>query len=489
MATPALRRELAAEIFLRKLARKRMDAFVRYLDLGFIPAVHHRLILKELERIEDAFDGNLSIFMPPGSAKSTYSSVIFPAWFIGRNPDKLIICASHTDDLAQSFGRRVRSILQGIEFQRAFPECRLDPTSQAAGNWATTQGGGLYAVGVGGGVTGRRADLVVIDDPIKSRQDADSETIRHRLWEWYNNDLLTRCKPKCPKILIQTRWHADDLAGRLEQDELTGGDKWHRITLPMIAESPDDPLGRKEGERLWADYFTDSMVRQAKRDKRKWAALYQQRPDIDGGNILKAHWWKVWPQDKPLPEIQHTFLSWDTAYSEEGEKTASHSAMTAWGVFWLEQEEEHAVLALRAWNGQIDYPALRRMAKEFDLQVSPDAHLVEKKASGQSLIQDLRRSRIHVRTYNPDRDKITRAYAVQPILEAGRVWIPERKWARKLIAYAAQFPRGAPPTSDYTDTITQALLYLQRGWWIEHPDDAEEDLSAPEPNRKLYGSK
>ena len=466
-----------------------MDAFVHYLDIGFTPAKHHRLLLTELERIEAENDGNLAVFMPPGSAKSTYSSVIFPAWFIGRNPDRLIICASHTSDLAEDFSRRVRSIIQGPEFQRAFPECRLDPASSAVGKWNTTAGGGLYAVGVGGAITGRRADLVVIDDPIKGRQDADSELIRNRLWEWYSNDLLTRCKPSCPKILIQTRWHADDLAGRLEQDELTGGDHWHRINLPMIAEA-NDPLGREVGERLWPDYFTDKMIRTAKRDKRKWAALYQQRPDIDGGNVLKAHWWRVWPEKKELPEFLHTFLSWDTAYSTEGEKLSSHSAMTAWGVFWLEQEEEHALMCMRAWNGQVDYPALRRMAKEFDLQVQPDAHLIEKKASGQSLVQDLRRTRIHVRTYQPDRDKITRAYAVQPILEAGRVWVPERKWAQRLIGYCAQFPRGAPPSSDYTDTVTQALLYLQRGWWVEHPDDAEEDnWKEPEPDRKLYGSK
>jgi len=422
--------------------------------------------------------------------------VLYPSWYLGRNPSKQIIAASHTAELAESFGRRVRNLCKSPEYGRLFPGATLSDDSQAAGRWDTAAGGGYFAAGVGGSVTGRRADIVILDDVVRSREDADSERVRQKTWDWYVADLKTRLKPHGAIVLIMTRWHVDDLAGRLLEDQRHGGEQWEIVSLPMIA-GDNDPLGRAKGEQLWPEWFTPDMIQQARRDSRNWAALYQQSPTVDGGNILKRDWWRIWPEGKPLPKCEHVFLSWDTAYSDKGYRDNSYSAMTAWGVWYDEQEARHALLLLRAWHGQIDYPDLRRKARDLDKELQPDCHLIEKKASGQSLIQDLRRiPSVRVRTYNPDKDKITRAYSVQAMLEAGQVWAPDRRWAEQLIESVAQFPSGAPPSSDYTDTVTQALLYLRNSWWVEHPDDkviyfpdapAEDSDDQPAPRRKLYG--
>ena len=464
-------RLLLQELWSRRKARTSLASFTEFLDLGYKPARHHRVIIDKLEAVERGEIKRLMLFLPPGSAKSTYASVLFAAWYLGRNPDKQVIAASHTAELAETFGRRVRNLVGSTDYRAVFPDSHLSPDSQAAGRWDMDEGGGYFAVGVGGSVTGRRADVAILDDVVRSREDADSETVRGKTWEWYKADLRTRLKPQGSIVLIMTRWHSDDLAGRLLKDQMDGGDQWDVVSLQMEA-GEGDPLGRKPGELLWPEWFTPDMVKQAKRDSRNWAALYQQSPTLDGGNILKAHWWKRWPEDKKLPVCDHVFLSWDTAYSEAGYKGNAHSAYLAFGVFWHEAEDRHCLILLKAWHGQVDYPELRRKAKDADKDLEPDAHLIEKKASGISLVQDMRRiPGVRVRTYQPDRDKVTRAYSVQAMLESGQVYAPDRRWADNVIEHVSQFPNGAPPSADLTDCLTQALIYLRNGYWVEHPDD------------------
>ena len=215
--------------------------------------------------------------------------------------------------------------------------------------------------------------------------------------------------------------------------------------------------------------------------ERDWSALYQQKPVVDGGNILKKKWWKLWPEDKKLPKCEHVFMSWDTAYSEKDYKSNSYSAMVQFGVFWHEQDQRYCLLMLGAWYERVDYPDLRAKAKELNQEHNPDIHLIEKKASGQSLIQDLRRADVMVRTYNPDRDKVSRAYAVSAMLQSGVVYAPDRKWAEHVIDYCSQFPNGAPPSSDLVDCVTQALLYLRNASWVSHPED---DVDEDDPPKK-----
>jgi predicted phage terminase large subunit-like protein len=251
---------------------------------SFEPAAHHRIIIRELEAVARGETDRLALFLPPGSAKSTYASVLFPPWFLSGRPDASIIEASHTAELAERWGRRVR----GLVAENALTlGVGVSGASSAAGRWETDKGGEYFAAGVGGSVTGRRADLAIIDDPLRGREDADSKLIRDKQWDWWKFDLATRLKPRAAVILIQTRWHEDDLAGRILAEE---GDRWRVLSLPMEATKNDDPLGRALGEPLWPEWFDDRMRADAKRDARVWSALYQQEPTPDEGAYFKAEW-------------------------------------------------------------------------------------------------------------------------------------------------------------------------------------------------------
>lgn len=252
--------------------------------VGYKPAAHHQLIIDELEKVACGKTNRLALFLPPGSAKSTYASILFPPWYFSRLPSSSIIAASHTAELAEKFGRRVRRL---VADHSDTLNVDVSTESSAAGRWDTDKGGEYFAAGVGGSITGRRADLAIIDDPIRSREDADSKLVRDKQWDWFKFDLSTRLKPNASIILIQTRWHEDDLAGRILAEE---ADRWKVVSLPMEATSHDDPLGRSLGEPLWPDWFTDEMRSDAKRDTRVWSALYQQQPTPDEGGLFKREW-------------------------------------------------------------------------------------------------------------------------------------------------------------------------------------------------------
>lgn len=266
----------------RRAIRRSLTEWCR--SQGFEPAAHHLLIIDALEAIARGECDRLGIFLPPGSAKSTYASVLFPPWYLAQRPDACLIGASHTQELAEKWGRRVRNLLQA---NSAILNIGVADDNSAAGRWETTTGGEYLASGIRGGISGRRADLAIIDDPIRSREDADSQDIRDKQWDWWRFDLGPRLKPNAAVILIQTRWHEDDLAGRILKEESS---RWRIIKLPMEATSRDDPLGRAVGEPLWPEWFNDQMRADAKRDSRVWSALYQQEPVPDTGNYFKREW-------------------------------------------------------------------------------------------------------------------------------------------------------------------------------------------------------
>jgi predicted phage terminase large subunit-like protein len=246
-------------------------------------------LIDQLERVARGEVDRLAIFMPPGSAKSTYGSVLFPPWFMARNPGMQVLAASHTTELAERWGRKVRGLL---DEHGAMLGASLSPVSNAAGRWALMNGSEYFAAGVGTGIAGFRADLAVIDDPLRSREDADSEGNRDKQWEWYKGDLAPRLKPGARVIVIMTRWHEDDLAGRLLEEAKRTGRTWRVISLPAVAEA-DDLLGRKPGEYLWDDtYGYGQALRDAEREQtpRNWSALYQQRPAPETGDYFKEEW-------------------------------------------------------------------------------------------------------------------------------------------------------------------------------------------------------
>jgi predicted phage terminase large subunit-like protein len=278
--------EAAKTLLQRRSIRRSLTEWCKF--SGFEPARHHRLLIDKLEAVTRGDIDRLAVFMPPGAAKSTYASILFTPWYLGNYPDHCVIAASHTSELAERFGRHVRNL---VSEHSLILGAGLASDSQAAGRWETDHGGEYFAAGVGGSITGRRADLVVIDDPVRGREDADSETIRDKIWDWYKSDLYTRLKPGGRIVLIQTRWHEDDLAGRLLDDAGKGGDKWEVISLPAIAES-DDPLGRHEGEALWPEWENGAELARKRRvvGPRDWSALYQQRPAPEDGDYFKAEW-------------------------------------------------------------------------------------------------------------------------------------------------------------------------------------------------------
>src|SRR5215471_18027992 len=284
------RRQNAARILLdRLLTQRRFSRWAR--AAGYLPAPHHRLLMSKLVYVCRGTCTRLMVFMPPGSAKSTYGSILFPAWYLARHPAHSILAASHTVELAEKWGRRVRN---SIEEHGPTLGLEIAQDNAAAGRWALTQGGEYYAAGVGVGIAGFRADLAIIDDPVRSREDADSALVREKTWDWFKSDLSTRLKPNGRIVLIQTRWNEDDLAGRLLLDMQKGGDAWDVLSLPAEA-SISDPIHRRAGELLWDDaYGYGDFLRHEKKTQsaRNWSALYQQAPAPEEGTQFKADWLK-----------------------------------------------------------------------------------------------------------------------------------------------------------------------------------------------------
>ncbi len=293
--------------------------------------------MAELEAVERGETARLMVLMPPGSAKSTYTSILFPPWFMGRNPSMSVLGVSNTTDLAERFSRRVRNIVSLPSFNRVFPEDGLSGDSAAAGNWETLKGGEFFAAGMGSAIAGRRADLGLIDDPIKTRQEADSDRVRQTQWDWYINDFLTRLKPGARQILIQTRWHEDDLGGRILERE---AHKWKVIKIPMLA-GPQDPLGRNLGDRLWPEWFTEEMIQTARADTRSWNALYQQEPVPDEGDYFKK---ENFSEYTVPPEDLRIYAASDFAVTDGAGDFTEH------GIFGVDTNGN--IYVLDWWRGQ-----------------------------------------------------------------------------------------------------------------------------------------
>ena len=421
----------------------------------------------------------------------THNSMIvseyFPAWYLGRNPDKRIIAASYGQELASDFGRKVRNQMADPMYSEIFPNVALSPDSAAADkfNLNPPHQGGYFAVGVGSAITGRGGSLI-IDDPTKGREEADSEATRRKMKDWFGSVAYTRLPPNGFIIVCLTRWHIDDLAGWLLKEHKH--EKWTVLNLPAINE---------QGEALWPERFPLETLHQIKKTlpARDWEALYQQKPFVEEGGIFKRQWWQMWPDTKPLPECEFIIQSWDTAFSDKEAKSSDYSARVTLGVFKRTDDEYHNVMLLEAWKDRVEYAELRKEALRAYQDYEPDKVIIEKKASGLVLVQDLRRSGLPIATYTPTKDKVTRAYAAQSLFENGRVYYPSRKWAEDVLTDLAQFPQGAH--DDLVDAITQAIIWLQSSFLVAHSDDAkrrkreddEEDEALPSNVSRLRPKK
>ena len=450
-------------------ARTNFIDFVRYVWPEAILGEHHKRMAAAFDRIAQGKLKRLIINMPPRHTKSEFASYLLPAFLMGQRPRLQTIEATHTAELAVKFGRKVRDLMASDRYRELFPAVDLKQDSKAAGRWDTNHGGSYFAVGVGGAVTGRGADLLIIDDP-HSEQDAQSDLSLDNAWEWYQSGPRTRLQPGGAIVLVMTRWGTKDLTARLIKAQSShNADRWEVIEFPAILPS---------GKPLWPEFWKLEELEGVKSSLsvQKWYAMYQQQPTNDEGAILKREWWRVWPNPEP-PVVNYIIQSYDTAYSKK--ETADYSVITTWGVFYPDQDSGPNIILLGVRKGRWDFPELKRIAKDEYDEWKPDNVLIEAKATGITLQQELRRVGIPVTMYSPGgrrsgQDKIARANSVAPILEAGMVWAPDTDWADELVEECAAFPNG--DNDDLVDTTTQALMRFRSGNFVGLDSDYQEEI-------------
>jgi predicted phage terminase large subunit-like protein len=467
--------EAAQELLERKYAREGLQVFVERVG-EVAPAYHHLFLIDHLERVECGEIKRLMVFMPPGSAKSTYTSILFPPWYLGRNPKNNVITASHTAELAESFGRKVRNIVSSQEFHGVF-KFGLLQDSKAAGRWGVEHGGEYYAVGVGGSVTGRRADLGLIDDPVKSREDADSETIRNKVWDWYLSDFRTRLKPGASIVLIQTRWHEDDLAGRILPEDYKGqsgqvmardGEVWTVVSLPAVAEE-NDAMGRHPGEVLWPEWFSHEMFDQERitQGERNWSALYQQRPSPETGTYFKREWVRWYDN---IPKFLQIYGASDYAVTEDGGDYTVH------GVAGVDPDDNLYILDW--WRGQTTTDVwIEQLLQAADAwhpsEWGEESGQIEKSV-GPFIAKRQREEKnyFYRKQYPSAHDKPTRAQAFRGRMAQGKVFFPKNApWINDLISELMAFPAGK--NDDQVDVLSlfgRMLARMSKGQVPETPE-------------------
>ena len=441
--------------------------FVRAMWPDFIAGRHHKIIADKFERVARGELKRLIINMAPRHTKSEFASFLFPAWMMGRDPRMKIIQATHTTELAVNFGRKVKNLLETDEYHEVFPEVKLAVDSKASGRWDTNKGGMYYAVGVGSNLAGRGGDLVIIDDP-HSEQTAMSNSGFDDAWEWYTGGPRQRLQPGGSIVLVQTRWSEKDMTGQLlrsmAKDPLA--DQWEVVELPAIFDN-DEPC--------WPEFWSieDLTAVRASIPPSKWNAQYQQNPTGEENAIIPREWWKRWERDV-VPQLEYVIQSYDTAFSKR--ETADFSAITTWGVFRPDEGGPPNLILLDSKKGRWDFPELKEKAYEAYGYWDPDTVIVEAKASGTPLTDELRQIGIPVVNYTPSKgaDKVTRVHSVSPLFEAGMVWAPDEVFADELIEEVAAFPNGE--YDDLVDSMTQALMRYRRGNFVRLPtDDWEEE--------------
>ena len=444
----------------------------------FINGRHHRIMAEKFNRIATGDLKRLIVNMPPRHTKSEFGSYLLPAWLMGRNPRLKIMQTTHTAELAFRFGRKVRNLMNSKEYSKIFEGVELRAESQAAGGWETSKGGEYFAAGVGGAVTGRGADLLIIDDP-HSEQDALSPTAMENAYEWYTSGPRQRLQPGGSIVIIMTRWAENDLTGKLIRQQARDilADKWEVVEFPALMPETDEPL--------WKEFWKkeDLLAVKGSLSIGKWEAQWQQNPTSEQSAILKREWWKTWEGDE-IPPLEYVMQSYDTAYSKKS--NADFSAITTWGVFYPEETGTANIILCDARKDRWEFPELRRVALEEYKYWDPECVLIEAKASGMPLTQELRNMGIPVMNYSPSRgnDKFARVNSVAPIVESGLVWVPDTRWGEEVIEECAAFPAGEH--DDYVDTVTQALRRFREGGFISHPDDYEEDRIGINRERIYY---
>ena len=447
--------------------------FVNRMWPAFISGRHHKVMADAFERVANGELKRLIINMPPRHTKSEFASYLFPAWYLGRYPEKKVIQTAHTAELAVGFGRKVRNLINQEDFQEVFPGIELSSDSKAAGRWNTNKKGDYFAIGVGGAVTGKGADVLIIDDP-HSEQDAAvgayNPEVYDKVYEWYTSGPRQRLQPGGAIIVVMTRWSTRDLTGQIIKSatQREGADEWEMIELPAVMPS---------GDPLWPEFWPIDQLDSLKAELpvSKWSAQYQQDPTSEEGALIKREWWQEWEYENP-PHCDAIIQSWDTAFLKT--QRADYSACTTWGVFHHPNENGESIpnlILLDAYKEKLEFPDLKRAAYEKYWEYEPDQMIVEAKAAGSPLIFELRAMGIPVTEFTPSRgqDKIARVNAVSDLFASGIVWCPATRWAEEVVEECAAFPAG--DNDDLVDSTTQALLRFRQGGWIRSSMDEWDD--------------
>ena len=451
--------------------------FVKTVWPDFIQGKHHKIYAEKLNRIANGELKRLIVNMPPRHTKSEFASHLFPAFYMGRHPKAKLIQTTHTGELAIRFGRKAKNMIESTEYEKVFPDVRLAADSKAAGRWESNHGGEYFAAGVGGAITGRGADLLIIDDP-HSEQDALSPSVLESHYEWYTSGPRQRLQPGGAIVLVMTRWSVKDLTGKLLEaqgkNEMT--DDWEVVEFPAIIK--DKPM--------WGNFWDlDGLMRvKASIPVTKWNAQWMQAPTSEEGALIKREWWKKWDSDK-IPDLQYVIQSYDTAFSSK--ETADYSAITTWGVFQPDEGGKPCIILLDAKRGRWNFPELKVKAQEEYKYWEPEMVLVEAKASGLPLTHELQKAGVPVINFTPSKgnDKHSRVNSVAPIFESGAVYAPvDRRWAEEVIEECAAFPFG--DHDDYVDSTTQALMRYRQGYYVELKDDFADEERIRDNRRKYY---
>lgn len=446
-------------------------------------AAHHEVILSTLDEVVYGSLKRVMFFMPPGSAKSTYASVVFPTYFLGKFSNSKIILASYGSDLAKRLGRRARQIVQSSAYIPIF-NAEISKATSAADEWALSNGSEFMSGGILSGITGNRAHGIIIDDPIKGRQDADSEVIRNRTYQAYQDDLLTRLIPGGWQVIIQTRWHEDDLSGRILPADWNGesgdikcrdGNVWRVVCIQAICEKEDDPIGRKIGECLWPEWFSPEHFATFKRIPRTWSALYQQVPASEDGDYFKREWFGWY--DKP-PKHMTIYGCSDYAVTEGSGDSTEH------GVFGLDPNGDLYVLDW--WTGKTTSDVWIEFQLDLIRQYQPLVWAGEsgpiKRAIEPFLLNRMKERRDYCRLewLTSSTDKPSRARAFQALASMGKVFLPAQKdFGNRLLIQLLRFPAGAEDDAVDVCSLMGRIMNL-----TYTPDDPDEDAEYEEPQQE-----
>ena len=451
-------------------ARKKENCQDNFMDFvhkvwpHFIDGDHHVKMAAAFERVAKGECKRLIVNMPPRHTKSEFASYLLPAWFLGKFPEKKIIETAHTAELAVGFGRKVRNLVDSDVYKSIFPGVGLQSDSKAAGRWATSAGGDYFAIGIGGAVTGKGADILIIDDPHSEQEATLAESnpeVYDKVYEWYTSGPRQRLQPGGSIIIVMTRWSKKDLTGQVVKSALQrSGEEWEVIEFPAIMPS---------GRPLWPEFWSLKELEALRTElpNAKWMAQYMQNPTSDVSAIIKREWWKWWEHEDP-PEVSFIIQSWDTAFLKT--QRSDYSACTTWGVFYeidpLTKRETANIILLNAFKKRMEFPELKQKAFEEWKDWEPDSIIIEAKASGAPLVAEMRQMGIPVQEFTPSKgnDKVARLNAVADIFASGKVWVPRTYWAEEVVEEVASFPSGEH--DDLVDSTSQAIMRFRRGGFI-----------------------